>query len=345
MTHDDAEALADEAAAAVGLSPPKGRYQFYTDTELAALPERPPLIADILYRDTLAVLVGKYGTYKTFILLEMAFCIAIGADYHGRRVSMGAVLYIYSEGRHGIPKRMAALRATYGNFAGPVPIYFLPESVVVSDSAEVNCLLACLAVAGISVVAVFVDTIARNMDGDENKVADMSRFIRGCDNIRRSTGATIISAHHAGWEAERSRGSTSLPGALDTEMFVVRDDDAVTVTCTKQKDGTPFAPFRLEAFPIAGSLAFRSVVPDSPRLTTNERRMLELVQDDPGLTSTEWLRESEMAKSSYDYSRKRLVGLAYVKLRKKKYLATDAGNLALGTTSNVGTSDTQQAAP
>ena len=40
-----------------------------------------------------------------------------------------------------------------------------------------------------------------------------------------------------GWSVERSRGSTALPGAADTEIIIERDESIVTLKCKKQKDG------------------------------------------------------------------------------------------------------------
>jgi hypothetical protein len=333
------------------LLPATGPQPFLTDLELAALPAPEAVIAGMLYRDTLAAIVAKWESYKTFLALEMAFCLAAGVDYYGRPVTAGAVIYDTAEGGSGFARRVGALREKYG-ITRQVPLIIRPAAIRIDDPAEVAAMLGHaeaklrdLGFAGVPVVAVFIDTLARNMSGDENKVEDMNAFIRGCDAIRGETGACVIAIHHTGHNEERGRGSSSLPAALDTEMFVTRDDDRVTVKCTKQKDAPHFADLTLEAYPLAGSLAFRAVVPTSPVLTPNERRLLTEVQDEPGLRSNAWMEASGLAKGSYDNARRRLLALTYVKRVGERYVATDAGRLTLGTKDNRGTTQVQEVSP
>lgn len=321
-------------------APERRAIQLIADDDLEAMPDDSPLVEDFAYENGLIALIGKYGTYKTFILLELAFCIAVGADWHGRRVQQGLVVYVYAEGRHGIGKRLTACKAAY-QFTGPAGIYFLPRSLIVSDPGQIAAFLLAIQELPELPVAVFIDTVSRNMAGNENSVEDMGKFIRGCDKIRERTGAAVFLAHHTGWEAERSRGSTNLPASVDTEILVDRDDMIVTLKCTKQKEGPEFAPIALEAFPIAGSLALKRFVPTRAELTRNERVALTVIQTAGALTSTQWLAVSDLAKGSFHNARKRLITLAYVKLSKNTYAATEAGMAAIGTTVNRGTNDGQ----
>ena len=72
---------------------------------------------------------------------------------------------------------------------------------------------------------VVIDTLARNMDGDENLTADMNIMIQGCDFIRREAGArSVILVHHEGWTKARPRGAIALFAALDSLIHVVRKD-------------------------------------------------------------------------------------------------------------------------
>jgi hypothetical protein len=331
------------------VAPPIGRNELtlYDDEEIQKLPDAVPLIEHTLYEDSIAVLIGKYATLKTFVLLDMALCIGTGRAWHGRSVKKGAVVYIYAEGRAGIKKRVAAWKEANGHY-GPANVFFVPMSVRLTDAGEVGRLLRLIdkRVKG-SVSAVFVDTLARNMGGNENAPEDMGRFIAGCDEIRTATGATIIAAHHTGWAAaDRARGSTTLPGAVNTELLIERDDYVLTITGKKQKDGVEeLANITLEAFPVGDSLALRAVVANRPELTRNERAALNALQDDDGSSSTEWEEASGLAHGSYTNARKRLVALGYVKLRKKRYGLTDSGKLARGTISNRGTSHVQPVSP
>lgn len=319
---------------------PARRFRLLTDVDLEAYPQPVPVIAGVLFADSLAALIGKYGTYKTFILLEMAFCIAIGCEWYGQRVRQGPVIYIYSEGVSGAGARLAALKHAYG-FPDSVPIFFLPTSVLLTDPVQVRDLLAAIAELDIAPVTVIVDTIARNMGGSENDVETMGTFIRGCDKIREAFGCLVLLAHHAGWANDRSRGSTALPGALSTEITVERDGETVTLKCTKQKDAPEFSPITLEAMPTAGSITFMEVVLGRAELTKNERAALTEVQTAPGRRSKSWREASGLAQGSFNNVLKRLKALAYVKLAGDFYVATDAGRMALGTKDNSRTTEGQ----
>jgi hypothetical protein len=319
------------------------RFRLFSDLELEAQPAGRPLVEGVAYQNGLISLIGKYGTYKTFILLELAFCIAVGADWHGRRVTPGAVVYVYAEGAHGIKKRLAACKRAYG-YTGGAGIYFLPTSVLVSDPAQVAAFLLAIGELPVdSIAAVFIDTVARNMAGNENTVDDMGKFVRGCDTIREHLKCAVFLAHHTGWEAERSRGSTNLPASVDTEIMVDRDDTIVTLRCTKQKEAAEFSPITLEAFPIAESLALRAVGAHRAELTKNERAALNALQTSGAAKSNEWREATELANGSFQNARKRLHDLAYVKVARSLYTVTEAGSQALGPNSNRSTSPLQSA--
>lgn len=346
--------VGDPAAVALRLQPALaaiidsagvGHRRLLTDVELATLPEPSPLIEGLFYKGQLVAVVGKFGTFKTFLLLDWALCIALGLDWHGRRVHQGHVVYVAAEGASGLRKRVAAWKA-FNRYDDTVPIHFLPSRLDVCDPADVALLIREIRALKVTLGAVFIDTVARNMSGDENSGEAMKLFIAGCDRIKVATGATVVLAHHTGWgDAKRSRGSTELPGALDTEIVLERDDTLVTLTNTKQKDAAEFAPITLEASTIRESLVLTPLVPHRAELTRNERHALTVVQGAAGLSSTEWMELSKLAKGSYDNARRRLMTLAYVRVAKSKYFATDAGILALGTKDNVRTTEVQPSVP
>lgn len=312
-----------------GLAPPpepKRRYRLYTDLELDALPTPPHQIANYCTVGSLVALVGKYASFKSFVLLDQACCIGTGAEWQGRRVQHGPVVYIYAEGAWGIRQRVRAWKAAY-RYEGSVGVYFLPTACLLTDPAQVTLLLAEITRTGIAPRAVFVDTVARNMAGDESKVADMGLFIRGCDTLRETLGATVHLAHHMGWNADRSRGSTNLPGSVDTEVLLERDDMLLTLKNTKQKDGPEFADFTLQAVPTAESLTLRTFGRLTTDLTKNEHIILTLVQQSEPMTAKAIMEETNIAHGSAYNAISRLVSLSYVKRRGTKIAITDVGKL------------------
>lgn len=321
---------------------PRRRVKLLTDVELDQIPEALPLIDGMLFQGQLIGVVGRFATYKTFLLLDWALCISLGLEWNGRRVRQGCVIYIVAEGASGIRKRVAAWKK-YHQFPDSLPIFFLPSRLDIADPLHVDALLNEITAMGLErLQAVFVDTVARNFGGDENSAPDMGRFVIGCDRIRETTGASVILAHHNGWAAEkRSRGSIVLPSSLDTEIVLERDDVNVTLSNSKQKDAVEFAPITLQAVQIADSLILRTVVPTSAELTPNERTALSVVQTSEGLSATAWMQATGLAKGSFYNAQRRLLTLAYVRLVKSKYSATESGQQAAGTKYNAGTAEVQ----
>ncbi|MNI34004.1 hypothetical protein D3C73_879800 [compost metagenome] len=146
----------------------------------------------------------------------------------------------------GVPRRIRAWADEYNGGHDVPNFYRLDMPVFMADPVQVAELeLAARQVkdeTGLPVRLIVVDTVARCFGaGDENRAADMGGFIAGCDQIKVRTGATVLMVHHTGKKEDNgARGSSAFRAALDVELLVKReggDSQAVTLTCTKMKDG------------------------------------------------------------------------------------------------------------
>ena len=211
------------------------------------------LIKGVLYRNSMAAVIGAAGSGKTFFVNDLAFHISTGWDWRGHRVKHAGVLYIALEGGAGISNRIAALKAHYnahGDGVGAPPAFNL--SVVSLDllndqNAVQRVIKTALALGNIGLV--IIDTMARAMcGGDENTSTDMGKFISNLDRIREATGACILIVHHTGKDATKgARGHSSLRAALDTEIEVTKADTGPRIArITKQKDGVDGLEFAFD---------------------------------------------------------------------------------------------------
>ena len=324
-----------------GDEPAAPRFRLLSVADLALIPEPEPLVEGVLARATLAAIVAKYASFKSFVALDLALHIALGLDWYGRAVTMGPVVYVYAEGVRGIRRRVEAWRQ-FNQLPDIGGISFLPQSVLLNEPRDCRDLLSAIRELAAPPIAVVVDTLARTFKGNESAGEDMNAYIAACDHIKESSGATVILVHHTGWEGTRSRGSTSLPGALDTELTLTRDGDRVSIAATKQKDGPEGDIVTLEAVEIGGSLAFKRFGPTSPRLSENERLCLSEVQASDGLTTTAWMKAIGLAPSSFHNAKNRLATLGYVRCGAgRKWVATEAGNMALGPKVQAGPNEVQ----
>ena len=84
---------------------------------------------------------------------------------------------------------------------------------------------------------IIIDTLHRNSTGDENSSKDFATILKQCDELRLATGATIMLVHHSGHgDKNRSRGSSSIKGGIDTEFQVSQTNGVIKLHCNKMKD-------------------------------------------------------------------------------------------------------------
>lgn len=195
--------------------------------------------------------VAMYGTPKsgkTFLALDLGLSVASGVDWHGRRVKKQRVVYLAGECGRGLIRRAKAWSVARG-----VPLdtmdnfHRVSHAVVLDDPQQRRELIEELTRDGEPLGLLIVDTVSRCMVGDENSTADMSRFVRACDELHQRTGATVMLVHHAGKDQSRGmRGSNVLLGAVDLELRVKREGDVTTLEATAARDQEPFEPLRFE---------------------------------------------------------------------------------------------------
>lgn len=201
------------------------------------------LIKGILEDNSLGVIFGASGHGKSYLVLDMAACIASGYDFHGRKTKQtGAVVYIAGEGHAGLSKRLRAWEIKTGADLSKAPLYISMKPAALCDDDYMRHVVdAVTRVGSVQRVAlIIVDTWARNMAGDENSTVDTTTAIRAVDDLRALYQCTAIVVHHSGQaESERGRGSSALRAALDIEYKVEINNGIMMVKNTKMKDGEP----------------------------------------------------------------------------------------------------------
>jgi len=208
----------------------------------------PPIewaIDTLLPLDTLGVIFGAPGSYKSFIALDMAFNVARGTPYHNLPTLQGSVFYIAGEGRHGLSKRIKALRREHNVPDSEVIPLFVSDDAAqlyeeISAEAVAESIESHAEVYGAPKIIV-IDTLARNMGAaDENSASDMGQFIHNVDTyLRAKFGTCCLLVHHSGHgNKTRARGSTALNAGVDLSYLVDRKEgtDRALLKCTKMKD-------------------------------------------------------------------------------------------------------------
>jgi len=109
-----------------------------------------------------------------------------------------------------------------------------------------------------------VDTLARAFGGgNENSSEDMGAFITAMGKVQEFLNCALMVLHHCGKDTAKGlRGHSSLLGAVDTELELLRFDEQMkgVLTVSKQKDGEQgtrygFEMVEVEIKPLVYSLA------------------------------------------------------------------------------------------
>ena len=221
------------------------------------------VIDEITETGALGYLFGDPASYKSFMALDWALCIASGTQWKGHMVKHGPVFMLIGEGHSGYAKRVAAWSKSTGRYVDDSPVYIstAPVQVLNFDSAKIAAEeISKLQTQHGQPALVVLDTLTRNFGpGDENSTADMTKFIAGLDWMMGNQSTRLL-VHHSGHsDKSRGRGSSALRGAVDAEYMIERKNDAVTLSCHKMKDAQEFKPmkFNPEIVPIGGK-------PDDP---------------------------------------------------------------------------------
>lgn len=205
------------------------------------------LIHSVIPVGAFTALYGPPGSFKSFIALDIAEAIATGRPWMNNEVSEpGAVLYICGEGFGGVGARIKACKQHHNTDDG-APIYVIRHQLNLRASVEdFNALMIAIenlvTEAGINFKMIIVDTLARAFGGgNENDSSDMGAFITSCGRIQQIVqDCALMILHHSGKDASKGlRGHSSLLGAVDTELELLRFEDSMKglITISKQKDG------------------------------------------------------------------------------------------------------------
>jgi RecA-family ATPase len=214
------------------------------DTDgLDHIPEPRPLVPGVLYLDSLAWLYGCPGCGKSFVAIDIAGCVGTGQIWQGYGPAVqGPVLYLVAEGVSGIKQRVRAWEHSMGHRM--TGVLFLPVAVQASNAADWQAFVDL--VADLKPALVVVDTQARVTVGmEENSNTEMGVLVHRVEQLRKASGACVLTIHHTGRSGEHMRGAIAIDGAATTTIKVEKSEDVVELTCTKQKDAPEFDSFRL----------------------------------------------------------------------------------------------------
>jgi hypothetical protein len=241
----------------------KSRFQFIPHTQAKEFETPEDIIDGALPLNRVVLVYGIFGGYKSTVIAGMCDAVANGVEWYGRKTMQKPVAYICGEDATGFVLRGEALEIYNQR---EFPYFLLDHAPNLLQIEDVSALIAQLKRLPEMPGLIVFDTLARCMvGGDENSQRDMGVLIHNAELIRRATGATVLIVHHTN-QSGGLRGSTSLPGGVDTIIRVEPKDDVAKVHCERQKNGEQFKSF-----------ALKKVVIELPRVNRNGDRITSIV--------------------------------------------------------------------
>jgi phage/plasmid primase-like uncharacterized protein len=216
------------------------------------------LIKGWLQQDSLIMVHGASGGGKTFVVLDMVMSIASGAaDWHGKKIRGGDVVYLAGEGHAGLRGRVAGWKQARG--VSKLSMWISRAGCDLNTPAGYHQAVSEIARLGVRPRIIVVDTLHRFLAGDENSAQDAKTMLDACSMLMREFGCAVLLVHHTGVSDEaqhRARGSSAWRGALDIEISVKpsKDDQPIELVQRKSKDAECADPlfFGLVSQPITG---------------------------------------------------------------------------------------------
>jgi AAA domain len=212
------------------------RLHWHSDEDRAPL--RAWLVNGLLPETGVGLISGQWGTYKTFVSLDLAAAVMAGLAFIDYPIARnGGALFIAVEGASEIAARLqAVLKTKYPDRAGKLPFAWIDECPRLLGPGAVNALAALAREAtdrmqkdfGVPLVLIIVDTMADAAgyarSGDENDAALAQLVMHRCAQLSRLTGALVLGVDHFGKAVETgTRGSSAKEGRADVVLALLGD--------------------------------------------------------------------------------------------------------------------------
>lgn len=215
------------------------------------------LIGGMLESDSIGILAGATGSYKTFIALRLAYSVAMGEDFFRfPSAKVGKVLYLTGEGGNGIRKRVLALEKLHGKVFENL---LVPDMHVDLTDPDVIMMLDRLIKQEMPVLIIY-DTLNSLSSLDNNSSKEVSAMMKDIRKLGKAAKASSMIVHHFGKDAKKGmEGSHAFESNAD---FVFSTDKSgwkpkdtgdktqqerlgTNLECIKQKDAEKFKAMTL----------------------------------------------------------------------------------------------------
>jgi hypothetical protein len=214
---------------------PHGWWHGDVDIELT----RKYLIKKLIPETGTGLLPGQWGTYKTFVAVDLAGAVMTGTTFAGHPVKRkGGVLFVACEGRAEIPIRLEALNRTKCGRTERLPFFcldtiphLLKKGAAEKIAADASHIAAEMRRRfDLPLVLIIIDTVAAGAGyskaGEENDAAIAQRIMDTLAEISKRTGAFVLAVDHFGKAVETgTRGSSAKESFADIVLALLGEKE------------------------------------------------------------------------------------------------------------------------
>lgn len=202
------------------------------------------LIKDFIPAQGTGILYGFSGSYKSFIALDMALCIAYG--HPGQWMAppvKGDVIYFAGESPRGMAKlRKPAWQEWQGKTGNEDHRFFLyPYVPAYADAGQWEDVRQQISELQIRPRLIIIDTLTRVLAGlDENSSKDANMVTKFLEDLAAHYDCFVLAVHHTGKdEARGARGSSVFYANLDTALYLRKKNGGVALVVKNHKEADP----------------------------------------------------------------------------------------------------------
>ena len=191
------------------------------------------LVDDLIELHGTASFSGNSQSGKTFQVIELAFCVATGRNFWGRKVKQGLVVYQVGEGEEGFMKRLAGYFKDRGiDDMSDLPIVILPKKInlFAADDDATNLIAEAKAweeYYGIPLRLVVIDTFNKATRGaNEISGQDIGKINERLERIQAECRCCVAVVDHLS-KGGTVRGHGSKTGDITNMILVEKDERKV----------------------------------------------------------------------------------------------------------------------
>jgi len=198
----------------------------------------------ILPEQSMGMVYGASGTFKSFLVLDAALHVVHGLPWLGRQTMQGPALWIAAEGGKSFGHRVAAWHRAR-RLKPSDQLVGIPAAIDLGTDAW-RVVEAVQSTVAITPKLVVVDTLSQTYTAgaEENSATHMAAYLRELGGrFRDLWKCTVIVVHHSGHTAtERPRGSSAIQANTEFLFGCWRDEKEMlaTLSCQHMKDGERF---------------------------------------------------------------------------------------------------------